>query len=119
MIYSNQSNSKIFFIIKKYINNIYYKINYNNLIISSFLINHFFKEEKLFSHDNPMKITKELLEEQILKFFVSNNITFNQVDNEHFRTLMSFIPINNKSAISSSHTILHARLSKYAKLSEE
>ena len=66
-----------------------------------------------------MKITKELLEEQILKFFVSGNIAFNQVDNEHFRTLMSFIPINNKPAISSDRTTLHARLSKYAKLSEE
>jgi len=43
-----------------------------------------------------MKVTKELLQEQILKFFVSGNIAFNQADNEHFRTLMSFIPIDNK-----------------------
>ena len=40
--------------------------------------------------------TKELLQEQILKSFVSGNIAFNQADNEHFRTLMSFIPIDNK-----------------------
>ena len=66
-----------------------------------------------------MKITKEFLEEQILKFFVSDNITFNQVDNKHFRILISFISINNKLAISSSHIILHARLFKYTKLLEE
>jgi len=66
-----------------------------------------------------VKVTKELLEEQILKFFVSGNIAFNQADNEHFRTLMSFIPINNKPATSPGRTTLRARLSKYAKLSEE
>ena len=119
MIYPDRSDSKVFSIIKRYIDSICLKINRNNSIASFSSINHFFKEEKLFSHDNPMKITKELLEEQILKFFVSNNITFNQVDNEHFRILMSFISINNKSTISLSYIILHARLSKYAKLLEE
>ena len=119
MAHPDRSDLKVSSIIKRYIDNVCRKINRNNSTASSPSINHFFKEGKLFIHDNLMKITKEFLEEQILKFFVSGNIAFNQADNEHFRTLMSFIPINNKPAISPDRTILHTRLSKYAKLSEE
>jgi hypothetical protein len=43
-------------------------------------------------------ITKEALEEQILKFFVSGNIPFAQADNPHFRSLISMIKINKEPA---------------------
>jgi hypothetical protein len=76
----------------------------------------FFSGSSKPSSDRPVKITKDFLEEQILKFFVSGNIPFNQADNEHFQRLMSFIPINDKPATSPSRTTLRARLSKYSEL---
>jgi len=62
------------------------------------------------------KITQELVDERILKFFVSGNIPFQQADNEHFRALVSLIKVNDQPAQSPSRTTLRARLSKYSKL---
>jgi hypothetical protein len=64
----------------------------------------------------PKNITQELVEERILKFFVSGNIPFNQVNDQHFRDIISLININDKPACSPSRTTLRARLSKYSKL---
>ena len=67
----------------------------------------------------PWRLSKNSSRNRFWNSFLSGNITFNQADNEHFRTLMSFIPIDNKPATSPGRTTLHARLSKYAKLLEE
>jgi hypothetical protein len=64
-------------------------------------------------------LNKELLEEQILNFFVSGNIPFNQVENPHFHTLISHISINNKPSQAPSRTTLRARLSKHSQMAEE
>jgi hypothetical protein len=65
------------------------------------------------------RITKELFEEQILKFFISGNIPFNTAENEHFQTLMSFIKVNDKPVDSPCRITLQARLEKHSKLAIE
>ena len=67
----------------------------------------------------PIRMTQEMLEEQILKFFISENIAFNQADNPHFRKLMSFITVNNKPASSPDSTTLRARLSKFSQIADD
>ena len=67
----------------------------------------------------PIRMTQEMLEEQILKFFISENIAFNQADNPHFRKLMSFITVNNKPASSPDRTTLRARLSKFSQIADD
>jgi hypothetical protein len=64
------------------------------------------------------RVTQEFVDETILKFFVSNNIPFKAVDNEHFRKLISLIPLNKSrnQAHSPSRNTLRARLSKYSKM---
>lgn len=57
-------------------------------------------------------ITKTVVEEQVLKFFISGNIPFKQAENEHFHKLVSFIQINNQNALAPSRKVLRARLSK-------
>jgi len=64
-------------------------------------------------------MTQEMLEEQMLKFFISGNIAFNQADNPHFRKLMSFITVNNKPASSPGRTTLRARLSKFSQRADD
>ena len=46
----------------------------------------------------PKNISQELIEELILKFFVSGNIPLLQVENEHLHALISLIKINGKNA---------------------
>jgi hypothetical protein len=64
-------------------------------------------------------ITKEALEEQILKFFVSGNIPFAQADNPQFRSLISMIKINKEPAHAPSRTTLRTRLTKYSQMSTD
>jgi hypothetical protein len=47
----------------------------------------FFQGLRSETSSGPVRVTKEMLEEQILKFFISGNIAFNQADNPHFRSL--------------------------------
>ena len=42
-------------------------------------------------------ITKCMVEEQVLKFFISGNIPFKQADNDHLRTLISWINVKGSS----------------------
>jgi hypothetical protein len=60
-----------------------------------------------------------MIEEHVLKFFISGNIPFKQSDNEHFHKLVSLIQINNKNASAPSRKILRARLSKQAVLAKD
>jgi predicted HTH transcriptional regulator len=64
-----------------------------------------FDIKSLFTHSGsttfdrvPLKITQDLVEEMILKFFVSGNIPFQQADNEHFHALVSLIKVNDQQA---------------------
>src|SRR5947199_5168927 len=54
----------------------------HNSIFDFFPTNHALQEKQ-------SNITKEILEEQVLKFFISANISFNQAENEHFQKLIS------------------------------
>jgi hypothetical protein len=63
-------------------------------------------------------ITQEEVEEQILKFFISGNIAFNQADNPHFRKLIEMIEVNGKPARAPGRTTIRARLSHYSQLSD-
>ena len=60
------------------------------------------------------RVTKPVIEGQILKFFISANIPFRQADNEHFRRLISLIHINNQPVYPPSRKVLRARLSNEA-----
>jgi len=54
------------------------------------------------------EITKSRVEE-ILKYIISGNIPFKQVENQHFRNIISFIQIGNKAS-TSPHLRLMAHL---------
>lgn len=55
--------------------------------------------------------TTARVEEEILKYIISGNIPFNQVENQHFRNIVSFIQIKNKSIQVPSRKVIRARLS--------
>ena len=59
-------------------------------------------------------VTKEWIERQVLKFFISANIPFRQADNEYFQELISKIQVNGGAASSPSRKVIRARLSKEA-----
>ena len=59
-------------------------------------------------------VTKEWIEQQVLKFFISANIPFRQADNEYFQELISNIQVNGSSASPPSRKVIRARLSKEA-----
>ena len=59
-------------------------------------------------------VTKEWIEQQVLKFFISANIPFRQADNEYFQKLISKIQVNGSTASPPSHKVIRARLSKEA-----
>ena len=63
----------------------------------------------------PTRLSQDLVEEHILRFFVSGNIPFNQAENESFRTLISHIKINDQPARCPGRTTIRRRLTKYAK----
>ena len=59
-------------------------------------------------------VTKEWIEQKVLKFFISANIPFRQADNEYFQELISKIQVNGSAANPPSHKVIRARLSKEA-----
>ena len=63
-------------------------------------------------------VTKEWVERQVLKFFISTNIPFRQADNEYFQELTSKIQVNGSAASSPSRKVIRARLSKEAEVAE-
>src|SRR5438876_11661625 len=65
-----------------------------------------------------ISITKEWIEQQVLKFFISANISFRQVDNKYFQELISKIQVNDSIANSSSRKVIQARLSKETKVAK-
>lgn len=57
------------------------------------------------------KFTMARVEEEILKYIISGNIPFNQVENQYFRNIISFIQIKNTSVQAPSRKVIRARLS--------
>ena len=82
-------------------------------------ISDFFPSSSTSMSQTPPKITKDMLEEQVLKVFISGNLPFNLADNKHFQVLMSYISINNKPARSPGRTTLRTKLSQYSNLAVE
>jgi hypothetical protein len=60
-------------------------------------------------------ITKEWIEQQVLKFFISANIPFRQADNEYFQELISKIQVKDNIINLPSRKVIRARLTKEAK----
>jgi hypothetical protein len=59
-------------------------------------------------------ITKDWIEQQVLKFFISANIPFRQADSEHFQELISKIQVNGNIIRSPSRKVIRARLTREA-----
>ena len=59
-------------------------------------------------------LTRVDIEDQVLKFFISANIPFRQVENEFFRELVSWININGRPAQAPSRKVTRARLTEHA-----
>ena len=63
-------------------------------------------------------LTKLMLEEEILKFVISANLPFSQVENEHFRKIISWIPVDKCPAQVPSRKVVQARLSSQSGISK-
>ena len=60
--------------------------------------------------------TNQLVNEEVLKFFVSGNIPFNQADNPHFKQLIEWITTSDSSSPSISRKTVRKHLSAKAKV---
>lgn len=60
-----------------------------------------------------------MIDDEILKFFISGNIPFNQAENEHFRRLISFIQVKNQPVEAPSRKLIRKRLTSKAELARE
>ena len=65
------------------------------------------------------ELTMAKIEEEILKYVISGNIPFNQVENQHFRNIISFIQIRNKPVQAPSRKVIRARLSSKSEQARE
>jgi hypothetical protein len=64
-------------------------------------------------------VTKAMIEEEVLKYVISGNIPFTQVENEHFRKLISCIQVNNHPTTAPSRKVIRSRLSVQSELAKE
>jgi len=71
------------------------------------------------SRERADELTKAIIEDEILKFFISGNIPFAQVENEHFRKLISFIEIGNRCMEAPSRKVIRKRLCSKAELARD
>ena len=60
---------------------------------------------------NGNDITKARVKEEILKYIISGDIPFSQVENQHFRNIISFIKVGNGPVQAPSRKVIRARLS--------
>lgn len=63
-------------------------------------------------------ITKDVILDKTLNFFISGNIAFNQADNSHFQALIAEIQVDGASVVINRHNI-RQRLSTQAAQSRE
>jgi hypothetical protein len=61
----------------------------------------------------PATLNQESVNEQILKFFISGNIPFNQADNLEFQKLITLIKLPNGNAQAPSRKVVRERLRKH------
>jgi hypothetical protein len=69
------------------------------------------------NESKPEPITQGQIDELLLKYHISGNIPFRQVENKYLKELVSLIEINKGQAKAPGRTTLRARLSKYSKMS--
>ena len=50
-------------------------------------------------------ITKDVILDKTLDFFISGNIAFNQADNPHFQALMAEIQVDGAAVVINRHTV--------------
>jgi len=62
------------------------------------------------------RANNQLVNDEVLKFFVSGNIPFNQADNPHFKQLMEWITTPDTSPPSISRKTVRKHLSTKAKV---
>lgn len=67
----------------------------------------------------PEVLTVSFINDQILKFFISGNISFNQADNPEFQVLMSLIKVDRQMYTSQGRKALRNNLTEWAILSKE
>jgi hypothetical protein len=68
------------------------------------------------SGSRPEPITQARIDELLLKYHISGNIPFRQVENQYLKELVSLIEINKLQAKTPGRNTLRARLSKYSKM---
>jgi len=71
------------------------------------------------SQERVATLTKAMIDDEILKFFISGNIPFNQAENEHFRKLISFIQIKNRPVEGPSPKFIRKTLTSKAESARE
>ena len=86
---------------------------------SSILERYWDKNEPTHNRYGTKPVTNSMLEEEILKFVISGNIPFNQVENQHFRNLISWIRVNERPAQPPSRKVIRARLSSKSESAQE
>jgi hypothetical protein len=64
----------------------------------------------------PEPITQGQIDELLLKYHISGNIPFRQVENKYLKELVSLIEINKEQAKAPGRNTLRARLSKYSNM---
>jgi hypothetical protein len=67
----------------------------------------------------PEVLTVSFVNDQILKFFISGNISFNQADNPEFQVLMSLIRVDGHMYTSQGRKAVRNNLTEWAILSKE
>jgi len=67
------------------------------------------------------KLSVDIIREEILKFFISSNVPFIQVNNPHFQRIIEWIIASNHIAtsVSISRKTIRADLSRYAQVAKD
>jgi hypothetical protein len=68
------------------------------------------------NESQPESITQDQIDELLLKYHISGNIPFRQIENQYLKELVSLIMINKRPAKAPGRNTLRVRLSKYSKM---
>ena len=65
------------------------------------------------------ELTSANVHDQVLKFFISGNIPFQQVDNPQFKELLSFIKIHGQDYVTQTRKTLRTNLTSWCELAKQ
>ena len=65
------------------------------------------------------ELTSANVHNQVLKFFISGNIPFQQVDNPQFKELLSFIKIHGQDYVTQTRKTLRTNLTSWCELAKQ